>query len=80
MGNVLFQKKDLERARVAYQDAIERTDDPRAYNNLAWLYYTKGTNLDEAERLAKKAVELAPDEGEFKDTLRMITEKGTRKN
>jgi len=42
MGNVLFQKKDLERARVAYQDAIERTDDPRAYNNLAWLYYTKG--------------------------------------
>lgn len=80
MGNVLFQKKDFERARVAYQDAIEKTDDPRAYNNLAWLYYTEGTNLDEAERLAKKAVELAPDEKEFTDTLRMIREKGSRKN
>jgi len=80
MGNVLFQKKDFERARAAYQDAIEKTDDPRAYNNLAWLYYTKGTNLDEAERLAKKAVELAPGEEEFKDTLRMIAEKRTRKN
>jgi len=78
MGNVFFQKKEPEKAEEAYREAMDRTRDPRAYNNLAWLYYSTNRNLEEAEKLAKKAIELAPDREEFKDTLRRIEEK--RKN
>jgi len=75
MGNVLFQKKEFAKAEEHYREAIDRTGDPGAYNNLAWLYYSTDKNLDEAEKLARKAVELAPDKKEFKDTLQKIREK-----
>ena len=75
MGNILFQKKEFPGAEECYREAIDRTGNPGAYNNLAWLYYTTNRNLDEAEKLAKKAVELAPDKEEFKDTLKKIKEK-----
>jgi len=47
---------------------------PRPYNNLAWLYYTQGINLDEAENLARRAVALAPAGGDapYRDTLDQI--------
>ncbi|HNT43438.1 MAG TPA: tetratricopeptide repeat protein [Syntrophorhabdaceae bacterium] len=75
MGNVFFQKKEFAKAEEHYREAIDRTGDPGAYNNLAWLYYSTDKNLDEAEKLARKAVELAPDKKEFKDTLQKIREK-----
>ncbi|OPY01395.1 MAG: Tetratricopeptide repeat protein [Syntrophorhabdus sp. PtaB.Bin184] len=75
MGNVLFQKGEFPKAEECYREAIDRTGDPRAYNNLAWLYYSTDKNLDEAERLAGKAAELSPDKEEFKDTLQKIREK-----
>lgn len=74
MGNVHFQQKNYDEAQKTYQRAIEGTGDARAYNNLAWLYYTKGTNLDEAKKLAEKAVELEPEKADFKDTLKKIAE------
>jgi tetratricopeptide (TPR) repeat protein len=44
-----------------------------AYNNLAWLYYTRGKNLDEAEMLVLKAIELNPlNEDIYRDTLQRI--------
>ncbi|MCX5803262.1 MAG: tetratricopeptide repeat protein [Proteobacteria bacterium] len=76
MGNIYFQKNDFENAEKYYRKAIKKTDDPRAYNNLAWLYYTMDTKLQEAEKLARKAVELSPDSTDFKDTLDRIIEKG----
>ncbi|OPY03331.1 MAG: Tetratricopeptide repeat protein [Syntrophorhabdus sp. PtaB.Bin047] len=79
MGNVLFQKKEFPKAEECYREAIDRTGDPGAYNNLAWLYYSTGENLGEAEKLARKAVELAPDREEFQDTWQKIREK-TRPN
>jgi tetratricopeptide (TPR) repeat protein len=75
MGNVYFQKGDLKQAEKSYRRAIDKTNDARAYNNLAWLYYTTGERLDEAEDLARKAVELAPDSLDFHDTLQKIIEK-----
>ncbi len=74
-GNVYFQKNDMKRAEASYKKAIEKTGDPRAYNNLAWLYYTTGEHLEEAERLARKAVELSPDSPDFVDTLDKIVTK-----
>jgi len=73
-GNVYFQKKSYSDAEKAYQKAIDKTNSAEARNNLAWLYYTTGSNLDEAEALARKAVELVPDSEEFRDTLAKIEE------
>ena len=75
MGNIYFQKKDAVNAERCYRKAIEKTDDPRARNNLAWLLYTRGERLDEAESLARTAVEMSPESADFKDTLNKIVEK-----
>ncbi|MDP2167298.1 MAG: tetratricopeptide repeat protein [Thermodesulfovibrionales bacterium] len=74
MGNIYFQKEDYKRAEESYKKAIKKTDDPRAYNNLAWLYFKTGRELEKARALAEKAVELSPESGEFKDTLEKIRE------
>jgi tetratricopeptide (TPR) repeat protein len=78
MGNVYFQKKEYDEAEVYYKKAIKKTpENADAYNNLAWLYFTKRENLDEAERLALKAIELNPSKNEiYGDTLEKI--KGLR--
>jgi hypothetical protein len=50
-------------------------EDPRAYNNLAWLYYEQNSNdLQKAEHLARKALDLAsPDHrAAYLDTLEKI--------
>jgi len=74
MGNVYYQKKEYEEAEFYYKEAIEK--DPAnadAYNNLAWLYFINRESLDEAERLALKALELNPSKKEiYMDTLDKI--------
>ena len=72
IGNTLFQKNDLKKAEKAYRKAIAKTGDPRAYNNLAWLYYSSNQKLDQAEGLARKAVEISPGSQEFQDTLEKV--------
>jgi tetratricopeptide (TPR) repeat protein len=74
-GNVYFQEKNYEAAEKSYEKAIAKSGAAQAYNNLAWLYYTTGTNLPRAEGLAQKAVELSPDSEDFRDTLQKIREK-----
>ena len=76
LGNAHFQKKEMDRAEEYYQKAIRKeSNNADAYNNLAWLYYTKKENLDQAEGLARKAIELNPlKEGIFRVTLEKIRE------
>ncbi len=78
LGNAYFLKNRWEEAEVHYRKAIEK--DPGnadAHNNLAWLYYCKGENLEEAEALARKALALDPSkEPVYRDTLEKIKEKG----
>lgn len=71
MGNSYFQKNDFDEAESAYKKAIEKEpSNSDAYNNLAWLYYTKKENLNEAEELALMAIELNPSKKEiYQDTL-----------
>lgn len=77
LGNVYFFKKEWTEAEKYYREAIQQ--DPRnadAYNNLAWLYYTRGEKLREAEDLALKAMALNPaKETSYRDTLEKIREK-----
>ena len=73
LGNVYFQKGDYEKAERSYKKAIDK--DPSladAYNNLAWLYYSKKESLPEAESLASRAVELDPKNETYRDTLARI--------
>ncbi|MGQ9570463.1 MAG: tetratricopeptide repeat protein [Thermodesulfovibrionales bacterium] len=74
IGNVYFQKSEYEEAEAYYRKAIK--EDPAnadAYNNLAWLYFTRKENLDEAEKLALRAMELNPVKKEiYLDTLEKI--------
>lgn len=74
MGNVYFQKKEYEDAEFYYKRAIKKNpENADAYNNLAWLFYTKREQLDEAEKLALKAIELNSSKREtYVDTLEKI--------
>jgi tetratricopeptide (TPR) repeat protein len=76
LGNVAFQQKKYKDAEKFYRTAIKKMPgDPRAYNNLAWLYYEQGTDdLKKAEHLARKALELSsPDHhSAYLDTLEKI--------
>ncbi|MBI5204452.1 MAG: tetratricopeptide repeat protein [Nitrospirae bacterium] len=74
MGNIYFQKNEIDEAERYYRKAIKKdSKNADAYNNLAWLYYTKKEKLDEAESLALKAIELNPLKKEtYQDTLEKI--------
>lgn len=78
MGNAYFQQKNFSKAEKAYQKAIAETRNPAAYNNLAWLYHETNANLEEAETLSRKAVELSPGNENYGDTLARILEKRRR--
>ncbi len=75
MGNVAYQEKKYQEAETNYLEAIRKMpEDPRAYNNLAWVYYKQRKNQEKAEKLARKALELAsPDNlSDYQDTLEKI--------
>jgi tetratricopeptide (TPR) repeat protein len=74
MGNVYFRKNEYDEAEAHYKKAIKKNPaNADACNNLAWLYYTKRIKLDEAEKLALKALELNPSKKEiYFDTLEKI--------
>jgi tetratricopeptide (TPR) repeat protein len=71
IGNIYFQKKEYDEAETYYKKAIKKDlHNADAYNNLAWLYYTKNVKLDDAEKLALKAMELNPAKKDiYQDTL-----------
>ena len=74
LGNAFFQKKDGKEAEKYYQKGIQKEPgNADLYNNLAWLYYMKKENLDEAEELALKAITLnAAKKDVYQDTLDKI--------
>jgi tetratricopeptide (TPR) repeat protein len=76
IGNAYFQKNEWAKAERCYKKAIEKdSKNADAHNNLAWLYYIRHENLDLAESLALKAIELNPSKGDiYKDTLERIRE------
>jgi tetratricopeptide (TPR) repeat protein len=70
LGDLYQKRDDFSGAEQAYKRAIKnRPDYWLPYNNLGYLYAERGTNLDEAIELAKKALSLLPDEAASLDTL-----------
>jgi tetratricopeptide (TPR) repeat protein len=74
IGNIHFQKNEYEEAERCYKKAMSKgVKNAAIYNNLAWLYYTKGENLEEAEELVLKAIEINPEKKYiYQDTLEKI--------
>ena len=82
LGNVHFQKNELDQAEKYYKKAIRKeAHNADAHNNLAWLYYIREENLDKAEKLALRAMELDPSKRDvYMDTLEKVRElKGRNK-
>ena len=74
MANLFFNQDQLEKAEYYYKKAIQEDGkNGDAYNNLAWLYYVKGENLEEAEQLAEKAIGVQPEKKScYQDTIEKI--------
>lgn len=92
LGNAYMQKGDLYEAERYYRIAIRKVPNlSDAYNNLAWLYYTKAKGselnaedikeiLKEAEGLALRAIEIDPSNENYKNTLNRIRELKKKEN
>ena len=76
LGNAHFQKNELNKAEKYYKKAIKKEpQNADAHNNLAWLYYVQGMNLDKADSLVLRAMQLNPSKSDtYKDTLEKIRE------
>lgn len=58
LGNLSFEAGSLKEAEEYYRQALAvAPDDPSATNNLAMVYLSRGERLEEAELLARKALE-----------------------
>jgi len=77
LGNAYFLKNDWAQAEIYFKKAIEKDDkNAAAHNNLAWLYFQRGKNLEQAEALAQRALELDPSKSSiYRDTLEKVREK-----
>lgn len=77
IGNLYLNQGKYDNAEDYYKKAIRKNDKlADAYNNLAWIYCIKNKNLDEAEDMIKKALEIEknnPDKVKiYQDTLEKI--------
>ena len=61
LGNLLhLHLNRSDEAARAYRRAIDISNNPASYNNLAWLLYRQDRAFNEAIRLAKQAVKMDP--------------------
>jgi tetratricopeptide (TPR) repeat protein len=72
LGNVAWLTGDVEGARDAWQDAVDKAESAQAMNNLGWLLYSEGSDLGRARSLAARAVAAEPEEADYRDTLEQI--------
>ena len=60
----------IQKAAAALRDKVRRhPENPRYYNEFAWLVGNTEGDQDEALRYSQKAVELRPESGVYLDTL-----------
>jgi len=70
LGAIYEQLKQKEDAARQFRETIRLDPDfADAYNYLGYMFAEDGVNLDEAEALIKKALELEPANGAFLDSL-----------
>ena len=81
LGNALGLAGRYPEAVAAYRQCLKlRPDDPLFMNNLAWHLAWAETNLDEAATLVQHALQKAPENPDFKDTLGIVYLKSKKLN
>jgi tetratricopeptide (TPR) repeat protein len=69
LGDTYFQLKDHEHSDEAYEKALKiEPSNALVLNNYAYYLSLRNINLEKAEQMAKKAVELDPGNGSNQDT------------
>jgi tetratricopeptide (TPR) repeat protein len=69
LGDTYFQLKDNEHSDEAYEKALKiEPSNALVLNNYAYYLSLRNLNLEKAEQMAKKAVELDPGNGSNQDT------------
>ncbi len=69
LGDTYFQLKDNEHSDEAYEKALKiEPSNALVLNNYAYYLSLRNINLEKAEQMAKKAVELDPGNGSNQDT------------
>lgn len=82
MTGVYLEKSGDIKACIEVMKEVIRKDaaNSSAYNYLGYIYAERGENLDEAEQLIQKAIELKPDDGFYLDSLGWVYfQKGNHK-
>lgn len=82
-ANLYLKQSKYNEAEDYYRKAIRKDNKlADAYNNLAWLYFIRGENLNEAEQLVMKAIELGRENQDrvkiYEDTLIKIRAKNKK--
>jgi Tfp pilus assembly protein PilF len=74
LGNIAYQRGEMKEAERYYRKALNHDPDhPAANNNLASVYLSLGENLEEAERLTRRALaQESPYKAYFWETLASI--------
>ena len=73
---LLNRQGQPDEAKAHYEKVLAiNSRSPVAANNLAWMYATKGENLDVALQLAQTASSQLPDQPEVTDTLAWVYQK-----
>ena len=69
LGDTYFQLKDHEKSDEAYEKVLKiEPDNVLVLNNYAYYLSLRGVNLEKAEQMAKRAVELEPANSSYLDT------------
>jgi predicted Zn-dependent protease len=70
LGGVLVRQNKFQDAAAEWRAYLKQVpDNPGVLNDLAWILATELNAAGEAETLARKAVGIAPQDPQYRDTL-----------
>lgn len=73
LGDTYYSAKQLEDAYTAYDNSLLfNPDNPVTLNNYAYFLSENNGDLERAETMARKAIELAPDNDTYLDTMAWV--------
>lgn len=73
LGDMYYGAKQLEKAYSAYDNSLLfNPDNPLSLNNYAYFLSENNGDLEKAETMARKAIELAPDNETYLDTMAWV--------
>lgn len=73
LGDAYYYTQDFEKSDKAFDDALKiNSDNETVLNNYAYYLGQRKIQLDKAEKLAKRCIELKPNEANYMDTYGWI--------